>query len=175
MKKQALWYALAYAALVIAFKLFIVLKGYSLSRFGFYYSSFVATLLIIPFYILAIKHVRDKQNGGVIGGREAMRVALTVFAVSAVIIGVYNYFEYEYSGRQLAIEYYHSDQFLEFLKKQKLAPEKYPSVIEEQVTAAQGAAFRSVTGKLFSALIIGLSSAFIVVSVMKRRPSQPLA
>jgi hypothetical protein len=98
-----------------------------------------------------------------------MRIALTVFAISAVLISVYNYLEYEYSGKFLALEYYNGPQFLSFLKSQpKLNDAQYPGIIAEQVKLANDAGFKATTGKLFSMMLIGLSSAFGVSMLMKR-------
>jgi hypothetical protein len=169
MNRRALWYGLAYTALFIAFKLFIVLGGYSLSRFGYFYSNITAVLLIIPFYVACVKTARDRDYGGIISGREAVRLCLTIFAVSAILTSVYHYFEYVMSGQQLAIEYYHSEQFLDFLRAQpKIKEGDYDRIITEQVKGAEGAAFRATTGKLFSMVLIGLSGSFIVSSLMKR-------
>jgi hypothetical protein len=171
MNRRALRSGLAYSALYIAFKLVILLGGYSLTRFGYFYSNLTAALLIIPFYYITVKQSRDADGNGVIGGKNAMRLCLTVFAIAAVLTSVYNYFEYVYGGQQLAIDYYHGPQFLEFLNKQwKIKPEDYTRIIEEQVKGAEGAAFRATTGKLFSLLLVGLTGAFAVASLMKRNP-----
>jgi hypothetical protein len=173
MNKRAVFFALLYSAVVIGVKLFIVLGGYALSKFGFFYSHVTLTFLIILFYIPAIKQARDRDYNGIIGGRECMRIALTVFAISAVLISIYNYFEFEYHGKFLAVEYYNGQQFLDYLKSQpRFKPDTYSKIISQQVTAAQGSAFRSTTGKLFSMMLIGLAGAFIVSMVMKRSPRQ---
>jgi hypothetical protein len=99
-----------------------------------------------------------------------MRLCLTVFAAAAILTSVYNYFEYQLSGRQLAIDYYHGEQFREFLRnKPQIKPSDYGRIIDEQVASAGGAAFRATTGKLFSLLLIGLVSAFAVSSLLKRK------
>ena len=167
MNRLAVFYALVYSALVICAKLLIVTGGYSLTRFGYFYSHITLTFLIIPFYIPPIINTR-KKNGGYISGRECMRNALTVFAISAVLISVYNYFEYEYSGKFMALEYYNGPQFLSFLKSQpKLNASQYPGIIAEQVQLANDAGFKATTGKLFSMMLIGLSSAFAVSMLLK--------
>lgn len=171
MNRRAIWWGLGYAALVIVFKLYIILGGYAYGRFGFYFSNATAAFMIIPFYYFAIKGARDRDNGGVIAGREAMRVALTVFATGVVLISIYNYAEFELKGKQLAMEYYRSEQYLQFLKRQsRVKPEQYEKIIEDQIRAADDAAFKATTGKLFSFLIIGGSAAFITSAVMKRGP-----
>jgi hypothetical protein len=170
MNRKALFYGLAYSVLYILFKLVILLGGYSLTRFGYYYSNVVGVLLIVPFYFVCVKQVRDQNAGGTISGREAMKVCLTIFAIGAILTSVYNYFEYRYSGQQLAIDYYHSGQFLDFLKSQsKIKSTDYDRIISEQVEGAKGAAFRATTGKLFSLVIIGLTGAFAAASMMKRK------
>ncbi len=169
MNKRALIFGLAYCVVVIAFKLIILLGGYSLSTFGYFYSGITSTLLITPFYILAVKMVRDKDYGGIIGGKEAVRICLTIFAIGAVIISVYNYFEFEYSGKAMAIDYYNSEQFMTFLKSQvKIKAEDYQKIIAEQIQASEVSAFKATTGKLFSYMFIGLSAAFGVSVFMKR-------
>lgn len=168
MNKKALYVALAYALVIISFKLFILLGGFYLSRFGFYYSNAVSVLAIIPFYIIAIRLVRA-DNGGVIAGREAIRVALTVFAIGAILISLYNYFEFLLQGKQLALEYYNSADFLHFLQKQtKIKPEDYHKIIQEQIAQSEVSAFKATTGKLISMMVIGLSSSFLCAVIMKR-------
>ncbi len=174
MNKKALLYGVIYSVVVIAFKLFILKGGYSLTKFGYFYSGIIGVFLIIPFYILAIKDVRDKTYNGVIGGREAMRVALTIFAISAVLISIYNYYEFEYNGKAMAIEYYNSVEYMDFLKAQKKTlPAEYPKIIAEQIKIAEVSAFKATTGKLFSFMLIGLSSAFITAMFMKRNVAKP--
>lgn len=172
MNRKALLYALVYCFLLVSFRLYILLGGYALTTFGFYYSTITGVILIVPFYILAIKDVRDNENQGLISGREAMRIALTVFAVGAIVSSVYNYVEYKYTGPQMAEQHYRSEQFLDHLKKQpQVKSEDYQTIIETQILDAKGAAFKATTGKLFSLMLIGLSAAFITSALMKRAPS----
>ena len=169
MNKKALYFGIAYCVLVIAFKLSILLGGYSLTTFGYFYSGITSVLLIVPFYYLALKNVRDKDYAGIISGKEAVRICLTIFAIGAVIISIYNYFEFEFSGKALAIDYYNSEQFITFLKSQaKIKAEDYPKIIAEQIKVSEVSAFKATTGKLFSFMFIGLISAFITSAIMKK-------
>jgi hypothetical protein len=168
MNKRTLLYGLAYCVCYILFKLYIIYGGYALTRFGFFYSHVIAVVLIIPFYYLAVKNQRDREMGGFIGGREAIRAALGVFAVGAVIASVYNYLEYEYSGKDLAIGYYNSEQFTDYLLKKNVKPRDFDKIIAEQVANSKDAGFKATTGKLFSMLIIGVSGALIVGTLMRR-------
>lgn len=169
MNRKALYYGIAYSVVAIAFKLFILLGGYSLSTFGYFYSGITSVLLIIPFYYLAIKSVRDKDYNGLIGGKEGVRISLTIFAVGAVLISIYNYFEFEYSGKAMAIDYYNSEQFMTFLKSQaKIKAADYQKIIAEQIQATEVSGFKATTGKLFSYMLIGAISAFITSAVMRK-------
>lgn len=169
MNKRALLFGLAYSISAIAFKLYILLSGNSFSRFGFFYAQAVSVFLFIPFYYLAIKITRDKDYGGVIGGREGLRLALTVFVVGIILCSIYHYFEFEFALKDLTPKYYNSQQFLEFLRAQKgIKPEKYKDIIQEMIASAS--AFRAVTAKLISYMVIGVGTAFITAVMLKRKP-----
>ncbi len=173
MNKKALIYGVAYSIFVIAFKLIILLGGYYSTKYGFYFAHITTVFLIIPFYIVGIKNIRDRDNFGIIAGKEAMRIALTIFAVSAIIISVYHYIEFEWKGKQLAIEYYKSEQFMAFLKSNvKIKAEDYQKIIAEQIQLSETSAFKATTGKLFSFMLIGLISAFICSVFLKRGPKK---
>ena len=167
MNKKALFYGLIYSITFIAIKLTVLLGGYSLNKFGYYFSNISCVLLIIPFYFIALKHIRDRDYKGVISGKDSIKLLLTIFGLSAIITGVYNYIEFECFGKKLAVDYYKSEQFLIYLKSQsKIKVEDYVKIIAEQINNASS--FKSTTGKLFSAILISTSSAFIVASIMKR-------
>ena len=173
MNKKALIYGLAYSMFVIAFKLVVLLGGYYFTKFGFYFAHITTVFLIIPFYIIGIKNIRDRDNYGIIAGKEAMRIALTIFAISAVILSIYNYVEFEWKGKILAIEYYKSEQFMTFLKSNpKIKAENYQKIIAEQIQLSETSAFKATTGKLFSFMLIGLTSAFICAIFLKRGPKK---
>ena len=173
MNKKALIYGLAYSMFVIAFKLVVLLGGYYFTKFGFYFAHVTTVFLIIPFYIIGIKNIRDRDNYGIIAGKEAMRIALTIFAISAVILSIYNYVEFEWKGKILAIEYYKSEQFMTFLKSNpKIKAEDYQKIIAEQIQLSETSAFKATTGKLFSFMLIGLTSAFICAIFLKRGPKK---
>lgn len=172
MNKKALLFGFLYAISVIVFKLIILLGGYTLTKFGFYYSNIVAVFMILPFFFLAVYLVREKDYGGVIGGKEAVRICMTILAVSIVLISAYNYVEFDWKFREIAIQYYNSNEYLDLLKEQqakqpgKIKTEDFPKIISEQI--ADLSAFKSTTGKLMPMLFIGLSSAFITAVLLKR-------
>lgn len=178
MNKRALLIGIIYCVVVIAFKLFILLGGYTLTRFGFYYSNIVAIFAIVPFFILAIYQVREKDFGGIISGRDSMRMALTVLAVAAIVLSVYNYIEFNWKFKEIATQYYNSPEYLQVLKDMqvkmpgKIKTEDFPKIIESQIASL--APGKATTGKLFPLILIGLSGAFISSMFMKRRPKANL-
>jgi hypothetical protein len=174
MNKKALLYGVVYALVVITFKVYILFSGNALTKFGYFYSNITAVFLILPFYFLLLKGVRDKDYGGVIGGREAFRLNLSLLAIAVIFISIYHYIEFSVYGQDLAQTYYTSENFLSFLKTQKnISPDKYSSIIDEQIKSAGTSAFKATTGKLVSYLFVGISGAFIVSVFMKR--SEPKA
>lgn len=168
MNRRSLYLGLVYSILVIIYKLIILLGGYQLTKFGFYYSHFVSVAFILPFMIAAIKLTRDKDNGGVISGRDAVKAALGVFGIAVIILSVYTYIEFEWKMREISVQYYNSADYLEFLQKQsRITPAMYPKIIEENTLALS--AMKAVTAKLFSFFLISFSFAFISAVFMKKR------
>lgn len=173
MNKRALYFGIAYSVLVIIYKLIILLGGYQLTNFGFYYSHIISVFAVIPFMILAIKQVRDNENSGVIGGRDALRIALTVFGVAVVILSCYTYVEFIWKMKEISVQYYNGAEYLKFLERQaqanptKLNPGMFKSVIEENI--ANLSAMKAVTAKLFSFFLLSFSFSFIIAVFMKKK------
>ena len=173
MNKKALLYGLLYSLVVITFKLYIVLSGNMFSKFGFYYSIITGVFLIIPFFFLAIYHVREKDHGGYIASREGLRIGLTVLAVGLIVTSVYNYIEFNWKASEF-VNYYTSNEYLEILKVQqaknpdKIKIDDFPKIINEQIATLS--AFRATTGKIIPLLFIGLTGAFAASIIMKREP-----
>jgi hypothetical protein len=167
LNKRPLYIGIAYSVMVIIYKLIILLGGYQFTKFGFFYSHILSVFFIIPFMAIAIKMVRDKDKGGRIGGKEALKVAMTVAAVAILILSVYHYFEFEFKLKELSVQYYNSSNYLDFLKSiPRVKPENYSKIIEENVASLS--AFKAVTAKLFSFLFICLSSSFVCAVFMKK-------
>lgn len=172
MNRRAAYNGLIYCAIAIAFKLYILLGGYTFTKFGYNYSIIISIFLIIPFFFTAIWQVREKEMGGLIGGREAIRIALTVLAVAVVVMSIYNYIEFAWKVQDLSVAYYNSPTYLERLKEiQAQHPDKvktadFPRIIQEQLASLSP--FKATTGKLIPMLIVGLGAAFIAAVSLKR-------
>lgn len=168
MNKKALVIAFLYSFAVIGFKMFIWLGGHTFTDFYFKYAHILSVLAIIPFLLMVIKWVRDKDNSGIISGKEAMRMALIVVGVSAILLSVYNYIEFKYSLEDYA-NYYKSEKYLSFLQKDPKALKLgYDKIIEFQIS--QLSPFKAATGKLFPFLLISLSASFICAVFLKKGP-----
>lgn len=166
MNNRALIIALVYSALVIIYKTSIWMSGDMFNDFSFKYSHILSVLAILPFLIIVIKQVRDKENGGVIGGREAMRMALTVVGISAIILSIYNYIEFKMNMDAFA-EYYKSDTYMSFLLKDPKAKQiGYQKIIDFQIS--QLSPLKATTGKLFPFLLLSLSASFICAVFLKK-------
>jgi len=164
--KRSIQLGIAYSLLVILYKLTIILTGNALSRFGFYFSNIVGVLFIIPFIIYTIKLTRN-DNGGYIGGKEALKAGFLMAVIAAVILSIYNYIEFEWVWRKLSAEYYNSNDFKIFLAKNKqIKPEEYPAKIDAAIKELS--AFKAMTGKLSTILFISLGTSFMGAMVLKR-------
>lgn len=172
MNKRALNFGLIYCLIVIVFKIIILYSPYS--KFWFSYSYILSVFFILPFFILATKQVRDKEQGGIIAGKEVMRICLTVLAVGLVILSVYNYFEFS-SDRFMehAGMHYNSDEFRKlFEEQQQKSPVKTPIDFETAVkqNLTDFSPLRATTLKLIPLIFIGFSGAFITAVFVKRSP-----
>lgn len=169
MNKKALIIGLIYSVLVIIYKMSIWMSGAMFNDFNFKYSHILSVLAIIPFLIVVIKWVRDKENGGIIGGRDAMRMALTVVGISAIILSVYNYVEFKMNLDAFA-EYYKSETYMSYLLKDPKAKQiGYQKIIDFQIS--QLSPIKATTGKLFPFLLLSLSGSFICAVFMKKNPA----
>ena len=177
MNKRALIFGVIYSIVVVIYKLIIIFSGQQLTTFGFYYSHIISVFAIIPFMIMAVKQVRDIDYGGVISGREALKLGLTVFGVSVVILSLYTFIEFEWKLRDISVEYYNSPEYHTFLEKQSAAnptrvkPEMFQGIIDDNIAALSP--IKAVTAKLFSFFLLSFSFSFIIAVFMKR--SKPAA
>ncbi len=166
MKNRPLVLGIAYSILVIIFKLSIVLGGYGLTRFGFFFSHIVSVAAIAPFLFFTIQFTKT-DNGGFIGGKEAVKTGLKMLVIAAIITSAYNYIEFIWKWKDLSIEYYNSQTYKNFLAtKPSVKPEEYPKYIASATTELS--VFKAVTGKLFILFFFSISTVFIT-SVFLRK------
>jgi hypothetical protein len=166
-KNRALQFGLAYSILVIIYKVAIVISGTALSKFNFLFSNILSILVVIPFIFLTVKYARQ-DNGGYIGGNEALKKGLLMAVISALMLSIYNYIEFEWVWRDLSAEYYHSNEFKLFLEKNKqIKAEEYPAKIEAAISEIS--AMKAVTGKLATLIFISIGASFMCAVFLKRK------
>jgi len=173
MNRRAFILGIIYSVCVIIYKLVIILSGQQLTTFGFYYSHIISVFMIIPFMIMAVKYVRDVERGGMIGGRDALKVGLTIFGISVIILSCYNAIEFVWKLEDISKEYYNGADYRAFLERQvKMNPDKlnsgmFQGIIDDNIAALSPV--KAVTAKLFSFFLISFSSAFIIAVFMKKK------
>jgi hypothetical protein len=166
MKNRPLVLGITYSILVIIFKLIVVLGGYGLSKFGFFFSHVISVAAIAPFIYFSIQ-LTKADNSGYINGKDAIKAGLKMLVFAAIITSAYNYVEFEWKWKDLSIEYYNSQTFKDFLiSKSKFKPEEYPKIISEAITELS--AFKAVTGKLFILFFFSISVTFISSVFLKK-------
>lgn len=166
-KNRALQFAVAYSLLVIIYKVSIIFSGHALSKFNFYFSNILSVLVIIPFIFLTVKYAR-RDRGGYIGGKEALKTGFLMAVISAVILAIYNYMEFEWVWRDLSIQYYHSNEYKVFLQttQKQIKPEDYPTIVDAAIKELS--AFKAITGKLATLMFISLGASFMCAVFLKR-------
>ncbi|MCX8081497.1 MAG: DUF4199 domain-containing protein [Bacteroidia bacterium] len=165
--KISFFFALLYSLICILFKVYVIQSGLILTNFGFYYSHAITVLFLIPYFFLSLWYYRKKIITGTYSGRQGFKFLMEILVFSILCMSVYHYAEFEWKLKELACQYYRSELYLNFLKKQsRLKPEDYPKIIEEQIRSAS--AFKAVTSKILSYLIIGGSGAFFCALIQRK-------
>lgn len=172
MNKRSIYLAVIYSILVIAFKLYVIYGGLALTKFGFNYAHILTVACIIPFLFLAIKQQRDKELGGVIGGKVALKQAMTVAVVSAIILSAYSYFEFEFKWKEISYQYYQGDAFHKkydefYAQNPNAKKETFENVVKYNIDNLS--AFRFMTVRLLSFLLLSFSASFMLAVFMKKK------
>lgn len=167
-KNRAVYFGAIYSVLVIIYKLIIILGGYALTKFGFFFSNIISVIAIIPFIFLAI-YLTKKEKGGFIGGKQGMHIGLLLTIVAALILSAYNYIEFEWKWKALSVKYYNSEAYKDFLMRNpSIKTEEYSKIIEAAI--AELSPFKAITAKLFVLFFFGVSSSFMAAVLLRKRP-----
>lgn len=170
--KRVLIFSLVYSLLSIA----AILLAYS-GKIGTPVKAINATYLLstlamFPFIFITIKLFRDKDNGGNIGGKEAIRTGLRFVAFSAIVLVIFQLIFF-YSGfREFKITYFKTIG-MEIKQKDKAAGKykgtdlEMQKLVNEEVEKSV-TPFSEVTGVLFKSFVYGLFCSFMC-SVFLRR------
>lgn len=164
--KRPVAFALIYSVIAIIFKLIVLLGGFALTKFGFYFSNIVSVLMMVPFIFLTIYFVK-KDNGGFIGGKEGLQSGLKMAVLAIIILSAYHYIEFEWKWHDLSVEYYNSAQFKEFLgKNPTIKVGQYPKIISDGINELSP--MKAVTGKLFLLLFFAVSTSFVCAVALRK-------
>lgn len=165
MSKKALILAVIYSVIVIAIKLFIWKGGHTFNPAYRWVHGFTV-VGIIPFMIAAVKWVKDGENGGFIGGKQAGQVGLQVTMIAVIILFAYNYIEFK-SNIPLYEAYYRGPEFFASIENNPEAKKiGYDKVIESMITGLSP--FKATTMKMLALLIISFPCAFLSAAFMKK-------
>lgn len=168
MRKKAFILAAIYSTIVIAFKLFIWQGGHTFEP-AYRWSHAFSLLGIVPFIFFGVKWVRDSENGGFIGGKQAGQTGLAIALFSAMILFAYHYIEFN-NSLELYKAYYQSAEFKAGLAQDpKVKTIGVDKAVEMMI--ANLSPFKAATMKLISLLVIAFPCAFLCAVFMKKNPA----
>ena len=160
MNRWAFYSGVFFSALVIAFKLLLLVQGFYFTTWGFRYGNLLGVALYtlwIPITLALINHFH--YRGG-IPGREALKAGLGLVSVSIILISMYHYWEVQSEMfKSQALAYYNSSEYYRLLVQQQAQnPLRYkttdiPRIISEQKNGLSP--FRAMTGRMIPFLLYG--------------------
>ncbi len=168
MKSKLFLFAIIYSALSIL-SICIAFYGGYIHLLNYVY--LFSLLGLLPFVLLAVKTFRDKENGGVLSGKEAFKAGLKCVVSSAIILSVFQAVFFTLDFKEYKISYMRTIG-PEAIKKEisrgllKAKESEIPAIINndiEQVTL-----FYEITGVLFKTIAYGLFCSFIAAVFFKR-------
>lgn len=169
LKPRPFLFALVYCVLVIAFKLFVFNSGMQMTKLGMY--SHILSLLFMSPFIFLLVFLARKARGGEIEGKVAIIQGLTFVLISSIILSVFNYIFFEQALASYIVNYIQTEGPKSILEE---AAKKGKTVTQAEVDKMiKGgiedlSAFKDTTSKLFSMLVFGIFSSFVVSIFLKR-------
>ncbi|MCD6065180.1 MAG: hypothetical protein K0S33_6 [Bacteroidetes bacterium] len=168
MKSRIFLIAIVYCVLSISTKLILFYGSYYNSPMG-RLGPFILLGMILPFVVFIV-YLKRKENGGVIGGKEAVRQGLIFVSIIAVVMTAFDYIFYVAEMKDFYTQFFTNTDYHELLKE-KLKHEKNASmldVVRQQMLYEQGFKYFSLSRALFPIFAFGLFSSFISGVFMKR-------
>lgn len=166
--KKAIILAVIYSILCIGFKLGVFYGGVLDQPIG-KLSHLITLLLILPFVILTVYLVK-KENGGIIGGKDAIKQGLTFVSFAAIIMIAFDYIFFIQEMRAYLQEYLaktdYNDLFKEAVKHKKDVT--MFEVVREQLKYERYITTYSISRMLFGYMAVGLFSSFVSGVFMKK-------
>ena len=169
LKPRPLLFALVYCVLVIAFKLFVFNSGMQMTKLGMY--SHILSLLLMSPFILLLVFLARKQLGGEIAGKVALIQGLTFVLIASVVLSIFNYVFFEQALGSYIANYIQTEGPKSILNEAaKNGKTVTPAEVDKMVKGGieDLSAFKDTTSKLFSMLVFGIFSSFVVSIFLKR-------
>jgi hypothetical protein len=133
---------------------------------------FLTLLSFLPFVFVFLLQLRNKENGGVISGRYAMKQALKMVMLSTFLLTLFQIVFFELDFKDYKINHIRSIG-PEIIKQEiskgqlKAKVEEIPKILENDIK--QVTLFAEITATLFKTIFYGLFSSFISAMILKRK------
>ncbi len=133
---------------------------------------FLTLLSFLPFVFVFLLQLRNKENGGVISGRYAMKQALKMVMLSTFLLTLFQIVFFELDFKDYKINHIRSIG-PEIIKQEiskgqlKAKVEDIPKILENDIK--QVTLFAEITATLFKTIFYGLFSSFISAMILKRK------
>jgi hypothetical protein len=133
---------------------------------------FLTLLSFLPFVFVFLLQLRNKDNGGIISGRDAMKQALKMVLLSTFLLTLFQIVFFEMDFRDYKINHIRAigpDIIKQEISKGQLKAnvEDIPKILENDIK--QVTLFAEITATLFKTIFYGLFSSFISAMILKRK------
>ena len=133
---------------------------------------FLTLLSFLPFVFVFLLQLRNKDNGGMISGRDAMKQALKMVLLSTFLLTLFQIVFFEMDFRDYKINHIRAigpDIIKQEISKGQLKAkvEDIPKILENDIK--QVTLFAEITATLFKTIFYGLFSSFISAMILKRK------
>jgi predicted secreted protein len=133
---------------------------------------FLTLLSFLPFVFVFLLQLRNKDNGGIISGRDAMKQALKMVLLTTFLLTLFQIVFFEMDFRDYKINHIRAIG-PEIIKQEiskgqlKAKVEDIPKILENDIK--QVTLFAEITATLFKTIFYGLFSSFISAMILKRK------
>jgi len=169
MSKRLILFSTLYVAFTIS-SICISFYGGFIKQLNLVY--FLTLLSFLPFVFVYLLQLRNKDNGGVISGKDAMKQALKMVMLSTLLLTLFQVIFFELDFKDYKINHIRNIG-PEIIKQEitkgqlKAKIEDIPKILENDIK--QVTLFAEVTATLFKTIFYGLFSSFISAMILKRK------
>jgi len=169
MSKRLILFSTLYVAFTIS-SICISFYGGYIKQLNLVY--FLTLLSFLPFVFVYLLQLRNKDNGGAISGKDAMKQALKMVMLSTLLLTLFQVVFFEMDFKDYKINHIRNIG-PEIIKQEitkgqlKAKIEDIPKILENDIK--QVTLFAEVTATLFKTIFYGLFSSFISAMILKRK------